>query len=106
MKIRAHETFSIRKGWIHKGVKNILVYPRLFTDKNINPCDILGIGTNMVKSLITLIGNSFNGQAFSKTSESTNVIVISKEDLQKVTKNKYEKLSKEIEKILFEEKGK
>ncbi len=51
MKIRAHETFSIRKGWIHKGVKNILVYPRLFTDKNINPCDILGIGTNMVKSL-------------------------------------------------------
>lgn len=51
MKIRAHETFSIRKGWIHKGVKNILSYPRLFTDKNINPCDILGIGTNMVKSL-------------------------------------------------------
>ena len=51
MKIRVHETFSIRKGWIHKGVKNILVYPRLFTDKNINPCDILGIGTNMVKSL-------------------------------------------------------
>lgn len=51
MKIRAHETFSIRKGWIHKGVKNIRVYPRLFTDKNINPCDILGIGTNMVKSL-------------------------------------------------------
>lgn len=51
MKIRAHETFSIRKGWIHKGVKNILLYPRLFTDKNINPCDVLGIGTNMVKSL-------------------------------------------------------
>lgn len=51
MKIRAHETFSIRKGWIHKGVKNIALYPRLFTDKNVNPCDILGIGTNMVKSL-------------------------------------------------------
>ena len=51
MKIRAHETFSIRKGWIHKGVKNILLYSRLFTDKNINPCDVLGIGTNMVKSL-------------------------------------------------------
>ena len=51
MKIRAHETFSIRKGWIHKGVKNIVLYPRLFTDKNVNPCDILGIGTNMVKSL-------------------------------------------------------
>ena len=51
MKIRAHETFSIRKGWIHKGVKNIVLYPRLFTDKNVNSCDILGIGTNMVKSL-------------------------------------------------------
>lgn len=51
MKIRAHETFCIRKGWLHKGVKNILLRPRLFTDKTINPCDLLGIGTNMVKSL-------------------------------------------------------
>ncbi len=51
MKIRAHETFCIRKGWLHKGVKNIANYPRLFTDKDLNPCDILGIGTNMVKSL-------------------------------------------------------
>lgn len=51
MKIRAHETFCIRKGWIHKGVKNIIAYPRLFTNKDLNPCDILGIGTNMVKSL-------------------------------------------------------
>lgn len=51
MKIRAHETFCIRKGWLHKGVKNILEYSRLFTDKDQNPCDILGIGTNMVKSL-------------------------------------------------------
>lgn len=51
MKIRGHETFPLREGWIRKGVKNILEYPRLFTDKTINPCDILGIGTNMVKSL-------------------------------------------------------
>ena len=51
MKIRAHETFCIRKGWLHKGVKNIIVHPRLFTDKDQNPCDILGIGANMVKSL-------------------------------------------------------
>lgn len=51
MKIRAHETFCIRKGWLHKGIKNIITYTRLFTDKDINPCDILGIGTNMVKSL-------------------------------------------------------
>lgn len=51
MKIRAHETFCIRKGWLHKGIKNIYSNPRLFTNKDINPCDILGIGTNMVKSL-------------------------------------------------------
>ncbi len=51
MKIRAHETFSIRKGWLHKGVKNVILYPRLFTNKELNPCDILGIGTNMVKAL-------------------------------------------------------
>lgn len=51
MKIRAHETFNIRKGWLHKGIKNILSHPRLFTSKEENPCDYLGIGTNMVKSL-------------------------------------------------------
>ena len=51
MKIRAHETFCIRKGWLHKGVKNIQSNSRLFTNKTINPCDLLGIGTNMVKSL-------------------------------------------------------
>lgn len=51
MKIRAHETFCIRKGWLHKGVKNIIENPRLFTNKELNPIDILGIGSNMVKSL-------------------------------------------------------
>lgn len=51
MKIRAHETFCIRKGWIRKGVKNIIENNRLFTDRGVNPCDVLGIGTNMVKSL-------------------------------------------------------
>lgn len=59
MKIRAHETFCIRKGWLHKGVKNIQINSRLFTNKTINPCDLLGIGTNMVKSLrywLTAVG--------------------------------------------------
>ncbi len=51
MKIRAHETFNLRKGWLRKGIKNILNDPTLFTNKNINPCNQLGIGTNMVKSL-------------------------------------------------------
>lgn len=51
MKFRAHETFSIRKGWLHKGIKAILSNPRLFVDKNTNAQDELGIGSNMVKSL-------------------------------------------------------
>ncbi len=61
------------------------------------------VSDNMIKSLITLVGNSFNGQAFSKTSESTSIIVISKEDVERITQSEYEKFSQQIEKILFEE---
>lgn len=56
---------------------------------------------NIIKSLITLIGNSFNGQAFSKTSESTSIIVITKEDIERTTQNKYENLTRGIEEVLF-----
>lgn len=51
MKFRAHETFFIRKGWLHKGLKNIGEAPDIFVKKDRNPVDILGIGSNMVKSL-------------------------------------------------------
>ena len=51
MKFKGHETFFIRKNWITKGIKNILLDSTLFTDKNNNPMDALGIGSNMVKSL-------------------------------------------------------
>ena len=51
MKFRAHDTFFIRKGWLSKGMERIVSKPDLFVDKNENPTDILGIGTNMVKSL-------------------------------------------------------
>lgn len=57
---------------------------------------------NMIKSLITLIGNSFNGQAFSKTSESTSMVVISKEDISRITKNSYNNFAQEIKEIIFE----
>ncbi len=56
---------------------------------------------NMIKSLLTLIGNSFSGQAFSKTSESTSIIVISKENIERVTKNSYKDFSKELCEIIF-----
>ena len=49
---------------------------------------------NQIKRLITLIGNSFNGQAFSRTSESTSIIIFTREDIERLSK-------KEIEKVLF-----
>lgn len=51
MRFRAHETFSIRKGWLYKGLKNIKEESSLFSNRDINASDILGIGTNMVRSL-------------------------------------------------------
>lgn len=51
MKFRAHETFYIRKGWLSKGIKNVVRNPAVFLNKDENPMDVLGIGANMVKSL-------------------------------------------------------
>lgn len=51
MKFRAHETFFIRKGWLNKGMKYVNAKPDVFIDKEENPMDVLGIGSNMVKAL-------------------------------------------------------
>jgi hypothetical protein len=51
MKFRAHDTFFIRKGWLSKGLKNVLRDSAVFVSKDENPMDRLGIGANMVKSL-------------------------------------------------------
>ena len=53
MKFRAHDTFFIRKGWLSKGMRNVVENPDVFVtkDKNRNPMDVLGIGANMVKAL-------------------------------------------------------
>lgn len=51
MKFRAHETFFIRKGWLFKGLKNVIADSSLFIRKDKNPVDTLGLGSNMVKSL-------------------------------------------------------
>lgn len=51
MKFRAHETFFVRKGWLYKGLKGVQRNPNVFIDKKENPMDILGMGSNMVKSL-------------------------------------------------------
>jgi len=51
MKFRAHDTFFIRKGWLSKGVRNVLIAPDVFVSRTNNPMDVLGIGANMVKAL-------------------------------------------------------
>jgi hypothetical protein len=51
MRFRAHDTFFIRKGWLAKGVKNIVRDPAVFVSRESNPMDTLGIGANMVKAL-------------------------------------------------------
>lgn len=51
MKFRGHETFYIRKGWLNKGLKVVASTPTVFVDKDVNPMDVFGIGSNMVKSL-------------------------------------------------------
>lgn len=51
MRFRAHDTFFIRKGWLYKGMKNVVRDRSVFMGDNGNPMDILGIGANMVKSL-------------------------------------------------------
>lgn len=51
MKFRAHETFFIRKGWLSKGMKAVKKDSFVFISKEKNPMDILGIGSNMVKSM-------------------------------------------------------
>lgn len=50
-KIRGHESFFIRKGWLNKGLRIVSNAPRIFVDRSINPMDVFGIGSNMVKSL-------------------------------------------------------
>ena len=62
MKFRAHDTFFIRKGWLSKGMERVVAKNDLFVDKNENPMDILGIGSNMVKALrywLQVVGLTF-----------------------------------------------
>ena len=51
MKIKGHQSFYIRRGWIHKGIKKILDNPYIFNDKSIVLTDEFGIGSNMVTAL-------------------------------------------------------
>lgn len=49
VKMKRHESFSIREGWLAKGIRTIKNDFKVFSSPDAT--DILGIGTNMVKSL-------------------------------------------------------
>ena len=49
VKMKGHESFSIREGWLTKGLLEVTANPKVFSEKE--QTDIFGIGTNMVKSL-------------------------------------------------------
>ncbi|WP_294362370.1 DUF4007 family protein [uncultured Clostridium sp.] len=50
IKIRGHETFYIREGWIRKGIVAVQNDPLIFSNIQ-NGVDVLGVGSNMVKSI-------------------------------------------------------
>lgn len=49
MRFGGHETFPIREGWLHKGLKLLIEDPGLLVDDNAP--DHLGVGQNMAKSI-------------------------------------------------------
>jgi hypothetical protein len=49
MRFGGHETFAIREGWLHKGLKALVERPEWFLDDDL--ADWLGVGRNMAKSI-------------------------------------------------------
>lgn len=49
-KFKGHQSFSIRGGWLYKGLKGVKNNPEIFLD-TIKAMDNIGLGSNMVKSL-------------------------------------------------------
>lgn len=49
MKFSGHETFPIREGWLHKGMKLVSESPERLLDDEV--ADQLGVGRNMAKSI-------------------------------------------------------
>ena len=49
MRFGGHETFSIREGWLHKGLKLLIGQPGCLVEEH--AADWLGVGRNMAKSI-------------------------------------------------------
>lgn len=71
LRLKRHETFSIREGWIEKGINKIKYDPKCFSKDE--GSKKLGLGSNMVKSLrywLSACGLvSFNTQTGAKLTE-------------------------------------
>ncbi|MDE5780070.1 MAG: DUF4007 family protein [Lachnospiraceae bacterium] len=48
-KIKGHETFAIREGWLNKGIAAVYDNPKVFQQNS--GADALGVGTNMAKAI-------------------------------------------------------
>lgn len=48
-KLKGNESFNIREGWLRKGVRNVELYPDLFSRDDV--MELLGVGSKMVKSI-------------------------------------------------------
>lgn len=73
IRIKGHEKFSLREGWLTKGLNEAIKNPRVFNDSDAP--DRLGVGTNMVKSIrywmqaFGLLEKVGNGEKVSKLGE-------------------------------------
>lgn len=49
VKLKGHETFCLREGWLQKGMEEVQKNPKVFSV--MNGADALGVGSNMAKSI-------------------------------------------------------
>lgn len=50
MRFGGHETFPVREGWLHKGLKLVAEEPDKLSHEHV--ADWLGVGRNMAKSTV------------------------------------------------------
>ena len=48
-RLKGHESFTLREGWLTKGLNAVHENPRVFSENS--GADALGVGTNMAKSI-------------------------------------------------------
>lgn len=48
-KLKGHETFALRDGWLNKGLAKVDANPKVFSENH--GADALGVGSNMAKAI-------------------------------------------------------